>query len=183
MKKAILFFILSMATFASFAQVQQSPNYVAIPCDGLTDFTITLDGVSGNDYHIKAKPKDGMFYDLNMFRTDYKGFSYQWTPAHYEGQEGPKQLCDDFSRYVTSQTLKSNIREFSSRNLAQDISGNPSAAWPSLKKGDLYYLSLTLRNPFCDCMNQFTLYSFRLNTANKIEVCKLQTTVMPKSNR
>lgn len=183
MKKLIVFIFAIVVTFTSFAQVQQSPNYTSIPCDGLTDFTITLDGVDGDNFHIKAKPKDAMFYDLNMFRNDYKGFSYQWVPMHYEGQEGPKQLCDKFSTYVTSQTLKSNIREMSSRNFAQDNAVSASAAWPSLKKGHLYYLGLTLRNPFCDCMNQQTLYAFRLNSSNQIEMCKLQTTVLPKSNR
>ena len=183
MKKLIVFIIAIIATFTSFAQAQQSPDYAAIPCDGLTDFTITLDGIDGDNFHIKATPKDGMFYDLNMFRNDYKGFSYQWVPTHYVGP-GTKALCaSDLYPNILSQTLKVNIREFSSRNLAQDNAVGPDKAWKTLKKGQLYNLSLTLRNPFCDCMNQSTLYAFRLNSSNQLEICKIKTSVLPKSNR
>ncbi|HAK80323.1 MAG TPA: hypothetical protein DCM71_26355 [Runella sp.] len=166
-------------SLGAFAQVQQAPDYKPMVCE-MTDFVITLDGIEGDTYHIKAKPINQAFYNLDIFRSNSNGFQYQWVPTMYVGP-GTKALCaSDLYPNILSQTLKVNIREFSSRNLAQDNAVSPDKAWKTLKKGVLYNLNLVLKNPFCDCMSSKTAHAFRLNSANQLEVCKISSSETPK---
>ena len=138
----------------------------------ISDFTIELDGtpVTTNGvttFNIIAKPKNTKATAI----INAAGCQVaQWVPHMFVGGAGSKQFCDLFYPQIVSLTLPLNAGNFSS---AATIPSSNNGLLP-LQKGRWYALNRVVGKCSCSCLESTTMYNFRLDANNNLEICKVQ---------